>query len=43
MSYGQAVVSVEPAEVESPAAGEELMVSINIAGGGGCRRVSTDC
>ena len=33
MSYGQAVVSVEPAEVESPAAGEELMVSINIAGG----------
>ncbi len=32
MSYGQAVVSVEPAEVESPAAGEELMVSINIAG-----------
>ena len=35
MSYGQAVVSVEPAEVESPAAGEELMVSINIAGGAG--------
>ena len=33
MSYGQATVSVEPAEVESPAAGEELMVSINIAGG----------
>ena len=33
MSYGQAVVSVEPAEVESPAAGEELMVSINITGG----------
>ena len=33
MSYGQAVVSVEPAEVESPAAGEELMVSINISGG----------
>ena len=33
MSYGQAVVSVEPAEVESPAAGEELMVSVNIAGG----------
>jgi hypothetical protein len=33
MSYGQVVVSVEPAEVESPAAGEELMVSINIAGG----------
>ena len=35
MSYGQAVLSVEPAEVESPAAGEELMVSINIAGGAG--------
>ena len=35
MSYGQAVVSVDPAEVESPAAGEELMVSINIAGGEG--------
>ena len=33
MSYGQAVVSVDPAEVESPAAGEELMVNINIAGG----------
>ena len=33
MSYGQAVVSVEPAEVESPAAGEELMVNINITGG----------
>ena len=28
MSYGQAVVSVDPAEVESPAAGEELMVNI---------------
>ena len=35
MSYGQAVVSVDPAEVESPAAGEELMVSINITGGAG--------
>ena len=33
MSYGQAVVSVDPAEVESPAAGEELMVSINVTGG----------
>ena len=33
MSYGQATVSVEPAEVESPAAGEELTMSINIAGG----------
>ncbi|MDE0689581.1 MAG: spondin domain-containing protein, partial [Candidatus Poribacteria bacterium] len=33
MSYGQAVVSVDPAEVESPAAGEELMVNINITGG----------
>ncbi len=35
MSYGQAVVSVDPAEVESPAAGEELMISINIMGGEG--------
>ena len=35
MSYGQAVVSVDPAEVESPAVGEELMVNINIAGGAG--------
>ena len=35
MSYGAAVVSVEPAEVESPAAGEELMVNINIMGGAG--------
>ena len=35
MSYGQAVVSIDPAEVESPAAGEELMVNINIAGGAG--------
>ena len=33
MSYGQAVVSVDPAEVESPAAGEELMVNVNIMGG----------
>ena len=33
MSYGQAVVSVNPALIESPAAGEELTVSINIAGG----------
>ncbi len=33
MSYGQAVVSVEPAEIESPAAGEQLMVDINITGG----------
>ena len=33
MSYGAVVVSVDPAEVESPAAGEELMVNINIAGG----------
>ncbi len=35
MSYGQAVVSVDPAEVESPAVGEELVVSINITGGEG--------
>ena len=35
MSYGQVIVSVEPAEVESPAVGEELMVNINIAGGAG--------
>ena len=35
MSYGAAVVSVEPAEVESPAAGEELMVNINVTGGAG--------
>ena len=33
MSYGQATVSVEPAEVESPAAGEGLTISVNIAGG----------
>ena len=35
MSYGQAVVSVDPATVESPAAGEQLMVNINIMGGAG--------
>ena len=35
MSYGAATVSVDPAEVESPAAGESLMVNINIAGGAG--------
>ena len=35
MSYGAAVVSVDPAEVESPAAGEQLMVNINIMGGEG--------
>ena len=33
MSYGQVVVSVDPATVESPAAGEQLMVNINITGG----------
>ena len=35
MSYGVVVVSVDPATIESPAAGEQLMVSINIAGGAG--------
>ena len=35
MSYGQAVVSVDPAEVESPAVGEQFTVSINIMGGEG--------
>ncbi|MCY3551612.1 MAG: spondin domain-containing protein, partial [Candidatus Poribacteria bacterium] len=35
MSYGAAVVSVDPAEVESPAAGEQLMVNINVTGGAG--------
>ena len=35
MSYGAAVVSVDPATVESPAAGEQLMVDINIAGSEG--------
>ena len=32
-SYGQAVVSIDPAEVASPAAGEQLRVSIKIANG----------
>ena len=35
MSYGAATVSVDPAEVESPAAGESLTVNINITGGAG--------
>ena len=35
MSYGAAVVSVDPATAESPAAGEQLMVNINIMGGEG--------
>ncbi|MDE0469838.1 MAG: spondin domain-containing protein [Candidatus Poribacteria bacterium] len=35
MSYGAAVVSIDPAEVESPAAGEQLMVNINVTGGAG--------
>ena len=35
MSYGAAVVSVDPATVESPTAGEQLMVNINIMGGAG--------
>ena len=35
MSYGAAVVSVDPAEMESPAVGEQLMVNINIMGGAG--------
>ena len=35
MSYGAPVVSVDPATVESPAVGEQLMVNINIAGGEG--------
>ena len=42
MSYGQAVVSVDPAEVESPAVGEELMVNINIAGGAGVAGYEVD-
>ena len=33
MSYGAAVVSVDPATAESPAVGEQLMVNINIMGG----------
>ena len=32
-SYGQAVVSIDPAEVASPAAGEQLRVSIKITNG----------
>ena len=35
MSHGAAVVSVNPAEVESPAVGEQLEVNINITGGEG--------
>ena len=35
MSYGAATVSVDPATVESPAAGESLTVNINITGGEG--------
>ena len=35
MSYGAAIVSVDPATVESPAVGEQLMVNINIMGGAG--------
>ena len=42
MSYGAAVVSVEPATAESPAAGEELMVSINIMGGAGVAGYEVD-
>ena len=42
MSYGQAVVSVDPATVESPAAGEELMVNINITGGAGVAGYEVD-
>ena len=42
MSDGAAVVSVDPAEIESPAAGEELMVSINIMGGEGVAGYEAD-
>ena len=34
-SYGQAVVSIDPAEVASPAAGAQLSVNIKIANGSG--------
>ena len=39
MSYGQAVVSIDPAEVASPAAGGTLSVNIKITNGTGCRRL----
>ena len=42
MSYGAAVVSVDPATVESPAVGEQLMVNINIAGGEGVAGYQVD-
>ncbi len=35
LSYGAATVSVDPASVESPAVGEQLIININIAGGVG--------
>ena len=35
MSYGAATVSVDPATLESPAAGEQFTVDITIAGGAG--------
>ena len=35
LSYGAATVSVDPASVESPAVGEQLIININIAGGAG--------
>ena len=31
-TYGEAVLSIDPAEIESPAAGEQLTVNVNISG-----------
>ena len=34
-TYGEAVLSIDPAAIESPAAGEQLTVNVNISGAAG--------
>ena len=42
MTYGQ-TVSIDPASVESPAAGESLTLNINITGGENIAGYQVDC
>ena len=41
-TYGEAVLSIDPAEIESPAVGETLTVNVNISGGAGVTGYSID-
>ena len=41
-TYAETVLSIDPAEIESPAAGESLTVSVNITGGTGIKGYGID-